>query len=81
MHLMALKLQSPTPARHQCALPHLVDSKELAAQFGLSLRNVRRLVSERRIPHYKVGRLIRFDVDEIVTWLDAARLPGDEAPR
>jgi excisionase family DNA binding protein len=77
MHPMALELK-PHSARHPGALPRLVGIDELAQQLGMSVRNVRRLVSERRIPHYKLGRLVRFDVDEVVAWLGASHVTGED---
>jgi hypothetical protein len=35
---------------------------------------VRRLVEERRIPYRKIGRLLRFDPDEVEAWLDRCRI-------
>jgi predicted DNA-binding transcriptional regulator AlpA len=35
---------------------------------------VRRLVEERRIPYRKIGRLLRFDPDEVEAWLDRCRV-------
>ncbi|MGH9104784.1 MAG: helix-turn-helix domain-containing protein, partial [Acidimicrobiales bacterium] len=57
------------------AIPELMDMEILAERLGDSVRHIRRLVAERRIPYLKVGRLIRFDPAEIVEWLDAARQP------
>jgi excisionase family DNA binding protein len=76
MHVMALELKAH-PARPHGALPRLVAINELAQQLGMSVRNIRRLVSERSIPHYKLGRLVRFDVDEVVAWLDASHVTGE----
>jgi excisionase family DNA binding protein len=76
MHVMTLELK-PHSARPQGALPRLVGIDELAQQLGMSVRNIRRLVSERSIPHYKLGRLVRFDVDEVVAWLGASHVTGD----
>ena len=76
MHVMALELK-PHPARPPGALPRLVGIDELAEHLGMSVRNIRRLVSERSIPHYKLGRLIRFDVDEVVAWLGASHVIGE----
>jgi excisionase family DNA binding protein len=53
------------------AVPELIDIETLARQLGDSVRHVRRLVAERRIPYLKVGHFVRFDPDEIVAWLDA----------
>ena len=77
MHAMALELKAH-PARPHGALPRLVAINELAQQLGMSVRNIRRLVSERSIPHYKLGRLVRFDVDEVVAWLGASHVTGED---
>ena len=47
----------------------LLDIDGVAAYLGTSVRHVRRLVSERRIPHHKVGGLLRFDPTAIDRWL------------
>jgi excisionase family DNA binding protein len=56
-------------------LPRLLTVDQLAEHLGTSRRHLRRLIAERRIPYVKVGRLIRFDPDEIADWLDAGRHP------
>ena len=60
------------------SLPHLVDIPALAEHLGVTPRHVRRLVAERRIPFVRWGQLIRFDPEEIVAWLERARVPGNE---
>lgn len=55
--------------------PPLMDIEAVAAQLAVTVRHIRRLVSERRIPYLKVGHLVRFDPAEVATWLDAARRP------
>jgi excisionase family DNA binding protein len=57
------------------AVPELIDIVTLAEQLGDSVRHIRRLVADKRIPHLKVGHLIRFDPAEIVAWLDGCRQP------
>ena len=47
----------------------LLDVDGVAARLNISVRHVRRLVAERRIPHLKVGNLLRFDPQEIDEWL------------
>ena len=51
----------------------LVDIEGVAEYLGVSVRHVRRLVFERRIPFIKWGHLLRFDLDEIATWIDGWR--------
>ncbi len=57
------------------AARELVDIGWVAARLGVTVRHVRRLVAEARIPLIKWGHLLRFDPDEIETWIDTARKP------
>lgn len=57
-------------------LPHLLDIPALAEHLGITQRHVRRLVAERRLPFVKVGRLVRFDPEDVAGWLAARRVPG-----
>ncbi len=54
-------------------IPQLLTIDQLAEQLGITVRHVRRLIAERRVPFLRVGRLIRFDPAEIGTWLDHHR--------
>jgi excisionase family DNA binding protein len=56
-------------------IPHLLTIDQLAQRLGITVRHVRRLVAERRVPYYKVGRLVRFDRNEIDEWLRDRRRP------
>ena len=42
----------------------MMDINEVAAFLNTSVRHIRRLVSERRIPHYKIGGKLRFGRQE-----------------
>jgi excisionase family DNA binding protein len=55
-------------------VPRLVDICEIAEHLGVSVRHVRRLVAERRIPYVKWGNLLRFDPEDISTWLVLRRV-------
>ncbi|MDQ6784033.1 MAG: helix-turn-helix domain-containing protein [Actinomycetota bacterium] len=59
-------------------VPGLMDIPTLARQLNDSIRHVRRLVAERRIPYLKVGHFIRFDPAEINEWLRVQRVGGDD---
>jgi len=61
-------------------LPRLLAIDELAIQLGTSVRHLRRLVAERRIPFVKLGGKLRFDSAEIARWLDQGRV-HDQARR
>lgn len=54
--------------------PTLIDVPMAAARLGVSVRYMRRLVAERRIPYIKLGHLLRFDPAEVDAWLDRARV-------
>lgn len=48
----------------------LITIDEVAERLGVSVRHMRRLVADRRIPFVKWGHLLRFDLDAIDRWLD-----------
>lgn len=64
-----------SPPTRPLAERRLISIDDLAVTLGVSVRHVRRLVSERRIPFHKWGRLLRFDADEVARWIEAARVP------
>ena len=53
----------------------LIDIAAAADRLGVSPRFMRRLVTERRVPYYKVGHFIRFDPDELNEWLQEHHRP------
>lgn len=55
------------------------DINGVADHLAISVRHVRRLVLERRIPHRKVGSLLRFDLAEVDAWMDTLRRGPDVA--
>jgi len=48
--------------------------EDVAFRLGVSVRHIRRLVAGRRIPYIKIGRLLRFDPQELAAWLATARV-------
>jgi excisionase family DNA binding protein len=59
----------------------LIDINGAAAALGISRRHVQRLVSERRIPFFKVGRFVRFDQDALSSWLSEQRVNATRISR
>lgn len=55
----------------------LLDVEGVAEELSTSVRHIRRLVHERRIPVVRVGRLIRFDPADIAAWLDEHRTSAE----
>jgi excisionase family DNA binding protein len=51
----------------------LYDIPRVAAILDVRESFVRRLVAQRRIPFFKIGKFIRFDPDEIGQWPDHRR--------
>lgn len=51
----------------------LYDVSRVATRLDVRECFVRRLVAQRRIPFFKIGKLIRFDPDDIGRWLDHLR--------
>ena len=54
-------------------LPHLLTIEQIAEHLGVTVRHVRRLVAERRIPYIKWGHLLRFDPADVAEWLESSR--------
>ena len=48
-----------------------LDVAELAAWLHITVRHVRRLIAENRLPNHKIGGLVRFRRSEIHSWLAA----------
>lgn len=46
----------------------MITKKELAKKLKVSVTTIDRRV-EKGMPHYKIGRLIRFDFEEVKQWI------------
>ena len=54
--------------------------QELSAYVGLSLNTIYAWVSQRKIPHIKISRLVKFNISEINEWMKSMRVaPFDMA--
>ena len=60
--------------KNRSLVPILVDVPTLASNLAISERHVRRLVAERRIPFIKVGSRVRFDVADVLQFVNEARV-------
>ncbi len=47
----------------------LMDVSQAATYTGVSVHTLYKMVSQRRIPYVKVGRLVKFDVELLDKWL------------
>lgn len=57
--------------RHRAPL----DYTGAAAYLNLTERHLQSLVQRRLIPYLRLGRLIRFDADQLDAWLAASAVP------
>jgi excisionase family DNA binding protein len=53
-------------------------SQELAAYLDVSINTVRSWVWQRQIPYHKLGRLVKFDLEEIEPWLKSKRVENND---
>ena len=49
----------------------LVNVQEAAAYTGLSPHTLYTMVSQRRVPYVKLGRLTKFDLSQLEQWIEA----------
>ena len=52
----------------------MLTPEEAAERLNVTLRFIRRLCHERRVPYTKVGKLVRFDPDELEAWIADHRI-------
>ena len=57
--------------------PALMNIEQVAERLGVSVRHMRRLVAERRIPFVKWGHFLRFDPDEVNRWIEECAVPAN----
>lgn len=62
------------PTKRTQPFEPLIDIEEVARLLHVDVRQVRRLVHERRILTIKWGHLLRFDPTEIKIWVEGHRI-------
>jgi len=55
----------------QRVMTSYLDINQLSAYLGIKSKTLYAWVNQRRIPHKKLGKLVRFDVREIDAWVSA----------
>jgi excisionase family DNA binding protein len=61
-------------------MERLMTPQDAADRLGTSLRFVRRLVFQRRIPYVKVGRHVRIAVSDLDAFIAAGRVEAETPP-
>ena len=56
-------------ADHAPITARLLDIREVAIYTGLSVHTLYAMVSQRRVPFVKMGRLTKFDREELDKWI------------
>lgn len=56
----------------------LLSPQELSAALNISIETVYAWTSQKRIPYIKMGRLVRFNADEVNKWLERQRVEAQE---
>ncbi|GHO72852.1 hypothetical protein KSD_06230 [Ktedonobacter sp. SOSP1-85] len=63
--------------QEQPSQPYLT-ANQVAVKLGFSRSQIYAMVTERSIPHYKIGGAIRFKPEEIDEWLVQSRVPVEQ---
>jgi len=48
----------------------ICDIQTLSTYLDISISEIRKLVREKRIPHFRIGNRLKFDLKKINTWID-----------
>jgi len=56
----------------------LLSPQELSDVLSISIETVYAWTSQKRIPYIKMGRLVRFNMDEVNKWLERQRVAARE---
>lgn len=60
-------------------MKRLLNINEVSEYLGISIRTLYQWTSQRRIPHFKQGNMIRFDIEELDQFIKARTVPAHEA--
>ncbi len=58
-----------------------LDIQSLSQHLGIKVSTLYSLAAERKIPHYRVGRLIRFKKEDINLWMESQKEECADIPK
>ncbi len=67
-------------ARGVSAQSPLVDANEAAKLLGVPSTWLLTQARQQHVPHHKLGHYVRFDLDELITWLEQTRVAPRNRP-
>lgn len=59
----------------------LIDANQAARLLGVPPTWLLAQARERKIPHQRLGRYVRFDADELIRWVEQNRIDPNRPPR
>lgn len=59
-------------------MKRLLNINEVSEYLGISIKTLYQWTSQRRIPHFKQGNMIRFDIEELDQFIKARTVPAHE---
>jgi len=65
-------------ANSQVSVNRLLNVTEAARYLGVSIFTLYTWVNQRKIPHYKIGRLLKFNQGEISAWISERKVAAKE---
>lgn len=55
-------------------MPKFLNATELAAILGVNTETIYRKVRNENMPHLRIGRSLRFDLDTVIKWFSEKRI-------
>src|SRR5258707_12916732 len=73
---MEFEMEISTVSSHAMTRKTLISAGEIAEVLGIQCQTVYLWVRQKRIPFYRVGRLVKFNEGEVLAWFKA-EIDGD----
>ena len=53
---------------------HLMSIQEAADYLGISLHTLYGWVNMKKLPYYKIGRFVKFDIKDLNVWIESQKI-------
>jgi excisionase family DNA binding protein len=54
--------------------------EDISAYLSIKIKTLYAMVESGDIPHYRIGRLIRFKIEDVDLWMEAKKVTGSNPP-